>query len=287
MRKIKIIIKDILCENTVLRPVECGLVLVLIMLLVFPFDYFTFSAKAQSLSPAPEHGTGFVIPHADIVIPEEKRDVEPEQPLPQDSVVYADAQILVEVPEATSDSIPPTEVKADDYPYGLDGKIPFNPSPQRAVWLSALFPGLGQIYNRRYWKLPIVVGGFMGLGYATNWNNNQYQDYVQGYRDLMDSDPNTKSYLDFFPPTVNESDLDTEWLKRTFKSRRDYFRRNRDLCIICLVALYLVCMVDAYIDASMAHFDISPNLSLDMSPILMTQPSSRKPALGINWAFTF
>lgn len=287
MRKIKIIIKDILCENTVLRPAECGLVLTLVMLLVFPFDYFTFSAKAQSLSPAPEHGTGFVMPHADIVIPEEKRDVEPEQPLPQDSVVYADAQILVEVPEAASDSIPPTEVKADDYPYGLDGKIPFNPSPQRAVWLSALFPGLGQIYNRRYWKLPIVVGGFMGLGYATNWNNNQYQDYVQGYRDLMDSDPNTKSYLDFFPPTVNESDLDTEWLKRTFKSRRDYFRRNRDLCIICLVALYLVCMVDAYIDASMAHFDISPNLSLDMSPILMTQPSSRKPALGINWAFTF
>ena len=287
MRKIKIIIKNILCENTVLRPVECGLVLTLVMLLVFPFDYFTCSAKAQSLSPAHEHGTGFVIPHADIVIPEENRDVEPEQPIPQDSVVYADAQILVEVPEATSDSIPPTEVKADDYPYGLDGKIPFNPSPQRAVWLSALFPGLGQIYNRRYWKLPIVVGGFMGLGYATNWNNNQYQDYVQGYRDLMDSDPNTKSYLDFFPPTVNESDLDTEWLKRTFKSRRDYFRRNRDLCIICLVALYLVCMVDAYIDASMAHFDISPNLSLDMSPILMTQPSSRKPALGINWAFTF
>ena len=127
----------------------------------------------------------------------------------------------------------------------------------------------------------------MGLGYATNWNSNQYQDYVQGYRDLTDNDPNTKSYLDFFPPTVNESELDQEWLKRTFKSRRDYFRRNRDLCIICLVALYLVCMVDAYIDASMAHFDISPDLSLDMSPVLLNQPATRKPALGINWAFTF
>ncbi len=97
----------------------------------------------------------------------------------------------------------------------------------------------------------------MGLGYATNWNNNQYQDYVQGYRDLVDSDPNTKSYLDFFPPTVNESDLDTEWLTRTFKSRRDYFRRNRDLCIICIVALYLVCMVDAYIDASLWRISTS------------------------------
>ncbi|MDE6298875.1 MAG: hypothetical protein K2M10_04430, partial [Muribaculaceae bacterium] len=62
-----------------------------------------------------------------------------------------------------------TVVTADDYPYGLDGKKEFNPDPTRAVWMSALFPGLGQIYNRRYWKLPIVVGGFMGLGYATSW----------------------------------------------------------------------------------------------------------------------
>lgn len=171
------------------------------VVLLFPFDYLVLPARAQSVA-------------------------QPQSPIQPDSVVYADAEILVKADEVT-DSIPPTEVTADDYPYGLDGKIAFNPSPQRAVWLSALCPGLGQIYNRRYWKLPIVVGGFMGLGYATNWNNNQYQDYVQGYRDLVDSDPNTKSYLDFFPPTVNESDLDTEWLTRTFKSRRDYFRRNR------------------------------------------------------------
>ena len=248
-------------RNLQLRPAERGLVVVLAVVLLFPFDYLVLPARAQSVA-------------------------QPQSPVQPDSVVYADAEILVKADEVT-DSIPPTEVTADDYPYGLDGKIAFNPSPQRAVWLSAFCPGFGQIYNRRYWKLPIVVGGFMGLGYATNWNNNQYQDYVQGYRDLVDSDPNTKSYLDFFPPTVNESDLDTEWLTRTFKSRRDYFRRNRDLCIICIVALYLVCMVDAYIDASMAHFDISPDLSLDMSPTLMLQPASRKPAFGINWAFTF
>lgn len=207
--------------------------------------------------------------------------------LPSDSTVNLDAELVLPLPTAEIDTLPPTVVTASDYPYGLDGKKIFNPSPSRAVWMSALFPGLGQIYNRRYWKLPIVVGGFMGLAYATNWNNTQYQDYIQGYRDLTDSDPTTNSYMDFFPPTADESQLDKSWLTRTFKSRRDYFRRNRDLCIICVVGLYLLCMVDAYIDASMAHFDISPNLSVDWSPALIVQPGRGKPAVGLNWAFNF
>lgn len=126
-------------------------------------------------------------------------DLFAQRPVPADSTVNLDAELAVRVEQ--TDSLPPTEVTADDYPYGLDGKIPFNPSPMRAVWMSALFPGLGQIYNRRYWKLPIVIGGFMGLGYATEWNNRQYADYMQAYRDLLDSDPTTKSYMDFFPPT--------------------------------------------------------------------------------------
>lgn len=206
------------------------------------------------------------------------------QSLPSDSTVYLDATAAVELP----DSLPPTQVTADDYGFDDSGRRIFNPSPTRAVWLSALCPGLGQIYNRRYWKLPIVVGGFMGLGYAVNWNNGQYQDYMQAYRDLLDSDPNTKSYMDFFPPTVNEDDLDPSWLSNTFKARKDYYRRNRDLCIIGMVALYGLCMLDAYVDASLTHFDISPTLSLDWSPALLPQPASpRRPAMGLNWALTF
>ena len=70
------------------------------------------------------------------------------------------------------------------------GKVrTFNPDPQRALWLSALCPGLGQIYNRRYWKLPIVVGSFVGLSYGASWNNRMYKDYSKGYRDVMDDDP--------------------------------------------------------------------------------------------------
>lgn len=213
------------------------------------------------------------------------------QPIPSDSTEVANLEIAIPVTdsEEATDSIPPTVVYADDYQFTENGKIPFNPSPARAVWLSALFPGLGQIYNRRYWKLPIVVGGFMGLGYATVWNGNQYTDYMQAYRDLLDSDPASKSYMDFFPPTVDESSLDQSWLERTFKYRKDYYRRNRDLCIICLVALYLVCMIDAYVDASMAHFDISPNLSMDIAPAVITpqNQSWKRTALGLQWAITF
>ena len=203
-----------------------------------------------------------------------------------------DTELLIEDPglevkEETPDSIL-VEVRAPGYSpeYGL--RLPFNPSPTRAVWLSALVPGLGQVYNRRYWKLPIIIAGFMGLGYGTSWNNTQFNDYSRAYADLMDADPNTKSYMDFFPPTTSESDLDHDWLARTLKNRKNYYRRNRELCIIFMVGVYLLCMVDAYVDATMAHFDISPDLSLDIQPTVFPTPGqNNKPSMGLQWALNF
>lgn len=183
------------------------------------------------------------------------------------------------------DTIAPTVVVAPGYT--MDGKREFNPNPTRAVWLSALFPGIGQIYNRRFWKLPIIAAGFMGLGYGTSWNNRMYKDYQTAYMDIMDDDPDTNSYMDFFPPNVDESSLDKSWLSQTFKSRKDYYRRNRDLCIICCVGVYLLCMVDAYVDASLSHFDISPNLSMDVAPSIIINPGMSRPTPALNWAFTF
>ena len=163
----------------------------------------------------------------------------------------------------------------------------FNPDPMRAVWLSALCPGLGQIYNRRYWKLPIIVGGYMGLAYATDWNNTMLRDYTKAYRDLMDNDPDTKSYMDFFAPGVDESTLSKAWLENVFQSRRNYFRRNRDLCIIGMVGVYLLAIVDAYVDASLAHFDITPDLSMHWSPVIMQETRSPLPSFGVQWALCF
>ena len=165
----------------------------------------------------------------------------------------------------------------------------FNPDPQRALWLSALCPGLGQIYNRRYWKLPIVVGAFVGLSYGASWNNRMYKDYSRGYRDVMDDDPDTRSYMDFFPPTVQESDLDKAWLQKVMKNKRDYYRRYREICIISMVGVYLINIVDAYVDASLAHFDISPDLTLDVSPAAIdnTAIGGRLPSLGLQCAISF
>jgi len=163
----------------------------------------------------------------------------------------------------------------------------FNPDPTRAVWMSALFPGLGQIYNRRYWKLPIVVGAYLGLGYATSWNNGMLTDYTRAYRDIMDTDPSTKSYMNFFPPTTKEEDLDKTWLTNVLRSRKNFYRRNRDLCIICMVGVYLVAMVDAYVDASLSHFDISPDLSMDVTPAVFLDGRNIRPSVGLLWAFTF
>ena len=170
------------------------------------------------------------------------------------------------------------------------GKVrAFNPDPQRALWLSALCPGLGQIYTRRYWKLPIVVGAFVGLSYGASWNNRMYKDYSKGYRDVMDDDPGTRSYMDFFPPTVKESDLDVAWLQKVMKSKRDYYRRYREICIISMVGVYLINIVDAYVDASLAHFDITPDLTLDVSPAAIdnTAIGGRLPSLGLQCAINF
>ena len=188
---------------------------------------------------------------------------------------------------AISDSILLPKTEKMGYNEWIPREQEFNPDPNRAIWMSALFPGLGQVYNRRYWKLPIVVGAYLGLGYATSWNNGMLSDYTKAYRDIMDNDPSTNSYMNFFPPTTSESDLDQKWLTNVLQSRKNYFRRNRDLCIIAMVGVYLLAMVDAYVDASLSHFDISPDLSMDLTPALLPDSRGQKPAVGLCWALNF
>ena len=180
--------------------------------------------------------------------------------------------------------------QAGDYVAHLGKRREFNPDPKRALWMSALCPGLGQIYNRRYWKLPIVVGAFVGLGYGTAWNNRMLNDYTKAYRDITDNDPGTRSYMDFYPPTTQESSIDKSWLQNSLKNKRTYYRRYRDLCIIGMVAVYALAIIDAYVDASLAHFDVSPDLSLRVRPAVMEQRGGGGnvlPGLGVGCAVTF
>lgn len=187
----------------------------------------------------------------------------------------------------SADSVAAAYKAPSPYDFWEETETTFNPDPTKAVWMSALFPGLGQVYNRRYWKLPIVVGAYLGLGYATSWNNGMLSDYTKAYRDIMDNDPSTNSYMNFFPPTTQESSLDKQWLTNLLQSRKNFYRRNRDLCIICMVGVYLIAMVDAYVDASLSHFDISPDLSMDVAPAVMQDGRNTLPSLGLAWTLTF
>lgn len=145
----------------------------------------------------------------------------------------------------------------------------FSPSPRKAVLYSAIFPGLGQLYNRKYWKLPIVYGAFAGLTYAITWNNGYYQDYLQAYKDIMDDNPQTDSWEDMLPYGQDAESVDTEWFTGVLRQRKDYYRRYRDLSIIATVGVYLVFIVDAYVDAQLFNFDMGQDLSMRVAPVLM------------------
>ena len=144
-------------------------------------------------------------------------------------------------------------------------KTIWKPDVQTATWLALAIPGGGQIYNRKYWKLPIVYGGFVGCMYAYNWNNQMYKDYRQAYLDIMDSDPNTDSYKDFFRPGYN-FDANTEYLKNVFKKRKDRYRRWRDMSIFATIGVYALSVIDAYVDAQLSSFDISDDINLTIEP---------------------
>lgn len=147
----------------------------------------------------------------------------------------------------------------------------FKPNPTKAVIYSAIFPGLGQIYNRKYWKLPIVYGGFMGVIYGISWNGNMYTDYQNGYKDIMlyDIEGGTRWYsLVADPERVLKEPSLMNSTKDRLKRRRDYFRRNRDLAIIVGVGLYALCMIDAYVDAQLYNFSITPDLSMTVAPVV-------------------
>ncbi|MCR5472051.1 MAG: hypothetical protein K6F02_02680 [Prevotella sp.] len=167
----------------------------------------------------------------------------------------------------------------------------WRPDPQRALWLALVIPGGGQIYNRKYWKLPIVYGGFVGCIYAMMWNNMMYKDYSQAYLDIMDDDPGTASYNKFLHLGKQITPANEERYKQIFKSRKDKYRRWRDLSFFCMLGVYAVSVIDAYVDAELSSFDISKDLSLKVRPTVISNKSSVNPlyatSLGVNCSINF
>ncbi|MBR6945332.1 MAG: hypothetical protein IKH64_05225 [Prevotella sp.] len=168
----------------------------------------------------------------------------------------------------------------------------WRPDIKRAMWLAIVFPGGGQIYNRKYWKLPIVYGGFIGCYYAIRWNNMMYKDYSQAYLDLMDDNPETQSYNQFmhFGTVITEANRST--YENKFKRRKDYYRRYRDLSAFIMIGVYALSVIDAYVDASLSEFDISDDLSMRVTPtVIADRKASTNPlkstALGVHCSLSF
>lgn len=185
-----------------------------------------------------------------------------------------------------------SEVSADTLPRkrGRDWST-WHPSPKRALWLALVMPGAGQIYNRKYWKLPIFYGGFVGCAYAMRWNNMMYRDYSQAYLDIMDDDPATQSYNQFLHLGNRVTKENMARWQEIFRKRKDRFRRWRDLSFFVLVGVYALSVIDAYVDASLSEFDISPDLSMHVSPAIIHSGTERNrftgAALGLQCSLSF
>lgn len=142
------------------------------------------------------------------------------------------------------------------------------PNPSRATWLALVFPGGGQIYNRKYWKLPIFYGGFAGCAYALSWNGNMYRDYFNAYRDAANGEWDSTNITELIPSGYLEQVSQTQLLE-TLRTRKDRFRRYRDLSIFAFIGVYLLSVVDAYVDAELSNFDITPDLSMSLGPAII------------------
>ncbi len=166
---------------------------------------------------------------------------------------------------------------------------PWKPNPNKAL-LWAIIPGGGQIYNRKYWKLPIVWGALATCAYFIGFNGRQYEEYHAAYRDLKSSDPSQNTaWLAFAPAGTKPEDYAqfTTSLASTLERGNDYYRRYRDLSIVLAIGVYGLSILDAYVDAELFTFDISPDLSMSVMPSI-TPPLRHMPSqVGMVCHLTF
>jgi len=173
------------------------------------------------------------------------------------------------IPTASQDSIVNSNSFPSDQTTELKLVLPKH-DPKRAALLSTVIPGLGQAYNKKYWKIPLVWIGLGTFAYFINFNNDQYQFYRKNLIYEVKQDPN-------FP---NQTILTVQQLKRA----RDQFRRNRDQLVLYGVLFYFVQIVDAHVDAHLIEFDVNQDLSARITPTVMS-PSNG--IAGINLTLTF
>lgn len=206
-------------------------------------------------------------------------------------VIYADTTSSF---YNTTDKPDSVVVINSESPTLMSYELMWTPDPLRATWLAVIVPGLGQIYNRSYWKLPIVYGGLMGCGFAISQNGSKYEAYKQAYRDILadanniSSDPN-RSYNAILPEgyTIERMGGVSNYTS-VLKDRQNTYRRYRDISIVVGILVYALSIIDAYVDAQLFDFDISDDLSINIEPQLYQDtyiPNQRSAELKLAISF--
>ena len=158
-------------------------------------------------------------------------------------------------------------------------------SVKKATTLSMICPGAGQIYNKSYWKVPIVIGGLGSMVYVIDWNTRGYKRYKTAHALRADFDQHPENY----PDGVSKDEFRGRYTASYLKNLRDSFRRNRDMSILLTVAVYAFQAIDAHVDAHLKDFDISDNLTVEMEPMFdyQQQINGSHPVFGVNLNMTF
>jgi len=149
-------------------------------------------------------------------------------------------------------------------------------SPTKATLMSTFLPGLGQIYNKKYWKVPIIYVGFGVMTYFIIFNTNLYIDYKCAYIESSYGNMNG-SY----------SDLVNKYTKDELLSAREYYRRNLEISCLITALWYVLNIVDAAVDAHLYTYKITDKLSLKLEPSFQTFGSRNQATAGLKIKFNF
>lgn len=153
---------------------------------------------------------------------------------------------------------------------------------KKATTLSTICPGAGQIYNKSYWRVPIVLGGLASTIYTIDWNNRGYQRFKTAYALRVDFDKNPDKY-----PNGAADEFRGAYTATFLKNLKDSYRRNRDLCILLTAGIYLLQIMDAHVDAHLQDYDISDDLSMNMEPFVGLSYDGSQPTFGVNMSLKF
>lgn len=160
--------------------------------------------------------------------------------------------------------------------------------------LAVALPGMGQIYNRKYWKIPLVYAGFGGMAYALGFNSSNYTTYMKALQDYQDDIPETNSYMKIKglegidPATYDRINNPSGYKHYEDQMLRlvEYYKRYRDLSYIGIGFWYLITILDANVDASLFNYDVSNNLDIAVSPLQTQLPGGHLSA-GVNVSLMF